>query len=450
MLPPEDDKTLPHPGGDPAPFALRHGVLLSRGRLWSDARALAEGLPDRPYLLNLCEDRYLFCVTLLAALCRGQICLLPPSGRAGVLREVLGEFPDCYQAGEREPAEPVCPWFAIAQPKPAGSAAAVDFPADQTALIAFTSGSTGRPKACRHRLGTFRVSARQALASLNLEKARLLLVSTTPQQHMYGLETSIFWPLFSSLVLHAGRPFFPEDIRATLRGAPLPCLLATTPTHLSALARSGGEWPNLEGILCSTASLAEDLARQAEAATGAVVREILGSTETLSFATRRTTGETLWRPYREAGLRPEGREAAWLSSPHLESPVLLEDRFRIEPDGRFQLLGRSGDMIKIGGKRGSLADLNRRLATIEGVDDGLFYTYRNSRGECRTGAVVVSRLHKDDILAALRSYVDEVFLPRRVHYVERIPRNLLGKVLGEEFLTVVKDLDGGLIPPNSL
>jgi acyl-coenzyme A synthetase/AMP-(fatty) acid ligase len=413
-------------------FAIRHGAPLSRGRLWSDVRNLAERLPDRAYLLNLCEDRYLFCITLLAALCRGQVCLLPPSGQAGVLHGILHDFPDCYLASDREQNQPPCPWFPVSPPAMAGAAAAMDFDAGQTAVIAFTSGSTGRPKACPHTFGTFRTSARMAVRGLGLETARLLLVSTTPPQHMYGLETSIFWPLFSPLVLHAGRPFFPEDIRRTVRGAPLPCLLASTPTHLWSLVRTEGAWENLRGVICSTANLSETLARQVENATGAVLHEIYGSTETLSFATRQTAREPLWRLYPEASLSRDGEGSIGLAAPHLKEPARLEDLLRIGPDGRFAVLGRAGDMVKIGGKRGSLADLNRRLAEIDGIVDGLFLTLEDERGECRLAAVVVSALSKRDILAALRPSLDEVFLPKRIHFVAKIPRNEVGKVVKAE------------------
>ena len=411
-------------------FAIRGSVLLDRGRLWRDVRSLARELPEGAYVVNLCEDRYLFSITFLAALCRRQVSLLPPSDRPEALRELLREYPESYAASEREPPL-ACPWFRVSPPAVAGAASAIEFEAEQTAVIAFTSGSTGRPKPCPKTWGTLRTAARLALRGLELEHARLVMVSTTPPQHMYGLETSVLWPLFSSLAVYAGRPFFPEDIRRAMRNMPLPCLLATTPTHLWALARTEGEWNNLLGLLSSTANLPETLARRLEAATGVGVREIYGSTETLSFALRRTAHDSLWRPYPGASLSQDGEGSIRLAAPHFEEPVRLEDLFRIEPDGRFEALGRPGDRVKIGGKRGSLADLNRRLTAIEGIADGLFFTVEDERGECRLAAAVVSSLDRREILAALREVIDEVFLPRRIHYLNEIPRTASGKVSQE-------------------
>ncbi len=428
----------PSPGE--TPFALHDGEPISRGEVWSAARRLAENLPDRDYVFNLCEDRYLFCLTLLAAMHRRQVCLLPPSGQAGARNDILRDYPNAYAACDRTPDSFPCPWFKVEPPIASGWSEEVEFDPRQTALIAFTSGSTGSPKPCTHTWGTFRASAAMALRSLRLEQRRLLVVSTTPPQHMYGLETSVFWPLFSELTLCDGRPFFPEDIRRLVESAPLPVLLASTPTHLRSLAMTGGNWSNLAGILSSTARMDDRLAGQLETLTGAPLREIYGSTETLSFASREPAREKLWRPYPGTLLLADDGGRTRLLSPHLTEPAWLQDVIGIEADGRFALLGRSEDMIKIGGKRASLAELNGRLTAIEGVEDGLFLVMEDERGESRLAALVVGRPDKQAIRRGLRLYLDEVFLPRTIRFVASIPRNEAGKVSKAELDRLRSDL----------
>lgn len=424
---------------NPAPFAFRNGRWISRARLWAEVDALAARLPERPQVLNLCQDRYLFALALLAAMRRGQTCLLPPSGLPGVVGELLAGHPEAYLVAEQKPDWASCPWVAPEDPPlPEGEAAEPGFDAAQVAAIAFTSGSTGHPKACPHTWGTFRRSAAMAAEALGLRGSPLLLVSTTPAQHMYGLETSIFWPLFSDLAVYSGRPFFPEDIRRVVAASPRPCLLASTPVHLRALLGSGGNWANLAGILSSTAGLSPALARQLEDATGVAVREIFGSTETLSFACRRPASEPLWRPYSGVELIPEGEHGTRLTARHLPAEIRLQDRIRVEDGGRFEVLGRDGDLVKIAGKRASLAELNRRLTDIEGVEDGVFMVVEDARREYRTLAFVVSRLERRDILDALRASLDEVFLPRKLHYLARIPRNEVGKPLRAELEGLVE------------
>ena len=410
------------------PFAYVDGRLVTWGQLWSAVRWLGERLPDRRYVFNLCQDRLRFCVLLLASLWRGQISLLPPSGSHRVLEELLREYPDAYLAAEQAGDDRLAPWFSVPPGLPHAPSPPVSLPEADPAAILFTSGSSGRYKTCPHTLATFAASARQAVSSLGLASAERMLICTAPPQHMFGLETSIFWPLFSTLVVAAGRPFFPETIRNTLRAAPLPGLLVSTPTHLRAMAEAGEAWPNLAGILSATDWLPDALASRLETLTGAPVQEILGSTETLSFASRRTVDGPLWRPYREARVNVDLAGAAWLASPHLATPVALDDRLRVEADGRFEWLGRTGDLVKIAGKRGSLTELNQRLNGIDGVDEGLYYVYETATGEARMAVVVVTRLTRQELLAALRPCVDAVFLPRRVKHVERLPRDALGKI----------------------
>ncbi|OAH97461.1 AMP-dependent synthetase [Methylomonas methanica] len=419
------------------PFALHNGQVVSRGNLWSDVLALAAQLPDRPYLFNLCENRYLFCICLLAAAARGQICLLPPAGQMAVILEILRDYPGAYIAREHAPQQTGLDWFKVAAPNSECTATPPHFDWRRTAVIAFTSGSTGKPKPCPHSLDTFKTSAEMAVSSLELAEQQLLMLSTTPPQHMYGLETSVFWPLFSHLVLHDGRPFFAEDIRQTIKTGPWPTVLASTPTHLRSLIKAAPQWDNLAGIISATDTLSEKLASEMAAILGQSPREIYGSTETLSFASRETLRENLWRPYSGCRLTQDKKGQTCLESAHLLETVLLQDSVQIQGDGRFTVLGRDQDMVKIGGKRASLTELNRRLRDIAGVEDGFCFIQENGR----LAAVVISQITKQAIKLGLQPYLDEVFLPRKIHFVTEIPRNQTGKLAKSELEKLLAGLD---------
>ena len=414
------------------PFALYQGRVVTRGDLWADVYALANQLPNRPYVFNLCENRYLFCICLLAAAARQQVCLLPPSGQISVIQEIMQDYPDAYLAGETAPQNAKLKWFEVKAPNAKAIAEPLTLDWARSALIAFTSGSTGKPKPCVHSLQTFKASADMALSSLALAEQQYVMISTTPPQHMYGLETSIFWPLFSQLILHDGRPFFTEDIRQAVDATPWPAMLLSTPTHLRLLVQSDTGWRNLVAVISATDTLSEKLAQQIQAILGQSPREIYGSTETLSFASREVLRESLWRPYTGSRLVKHENGQTGLVSLHLPQPVGLPDSIRIEADGRFTVLGRHQDMIKISGKRASLTELNRRLKDIDGVTDGFCFVERVGRGDDRLMAVVVSQLSKLAIRQALQPYMDEVFLPRKIYFVSAIPRNQAGKLARSE------------------
>ncbi len=413
---------------------------MTLGQFWSEVRALSDCLPERTYAVNLCENRYLFSVYLLAAALRGQITLLPPSHQWGVIREIMHDYPGAYLVCEQSPDQSGLEWF---EAKASGSCTdglAPDISWAQCSVLAFTSGSSGRPKPCEHSLETFRISAQMAVHSLGFAKQQLLMLSTTPAQHMYGLETSVFWPLFSDLILYDGRPFHAEDIRLAVESAAWPVVLASTPAHLRALLQDAGPWHNLYGIISATDNLSEKLALETQSILGHSPREIYGSTETLSFAWRETLAGNLWTPYAQSRLCAGSDGLISLESPHLPVAIELQDYFSVEADGRFVVLGRQHDMIKIGGKRASLAELNRRLNDIEGVVDG-FCFLQQADGAGRLAAVVVSQLDKQQIRSAMQIYVDAVFLPRKVFYVDAVPRNQTGKLVYAE----LQDFLAGLL-----
>src|SRR3954454_6434807 len=113
------------------------------------------------------------------------------------------------------------------------------------------------------------------------------------------------------LALHAGRPFFPADIRAELRALPRPRCLVTTPVHLRVLLGEADELPRLDLLVCATAPLAPQIAATAEARFAAPLHEIYGCTEAGQVATRRTVETNEWRALSGGSLRG-GRAGAWV------------------------------------------------------------------------------------------------------------------------------------------
>src|SRR6266705_1479538 len=76
--------------------AVRAGIALSVENYLRDVAQLAELLPDRQSVVNLCSDRYEFAVALAAAMCRQQICLLPPAQTPQLLLSLAQRYPGLY------------------------------------------------------------------------------------------------------------------------------------------------------------------------------------------------------------------------------------------------------------------------------------------------------------------------------------------------------------------
>src|SRR5207248_901229 len=93
-----------------------------------------------------------------------------------------------------------------------------------------------------------------------------------------------------------------------------------------------------------------------------------------------------------------------VTAPHAPTHPLSDVIELLDP-AHFRLLGRRADLVKLGGRRASLAGLNRILTGIEGVTDGLFVAPSDldQRPTARLVAFAVApRRDPDDILAALR------------------------------------------------
>jgi len=396
------------------------------------AASLAGRMPAGQYLVNLCENRLFFALGLAMAAIGGRKVLLPPSQSPGEMAGLINAHPGTFVLtdewiGGRKLPDP------LTTNEHTGETGKI--PWNRLEVTAFTSGSTGTPQPWSRSWQVLSRCASAALTSLDLAEKRHAVISTTPPQHMYGLETAVVWPLVSFLTLTPERPFYPEDIRRATALCPLPVVLASTPLHLKTCLDSPGKWRNLALILSSTAPLDHALAGELEQAMGAPLVELYGSTETLSFAWRRPTRCQGWRPYEGVALACRD-DRTRVTAPWLPAPVELPDRFQPLGEGLYQALGRGGDLVKIGGKRHSLAELNRILLSLEGVRDGCFY--RTAHG--RLGALVVTRRQRGEIRAALRRRLDEVFLPRPLLIVDRIPRNATGKVVKAELASLVEKL----------
>jgi acyl-coenzyme A synthetase/AMP-(fatty) acid ligase len=266
------------------------------------------------------------------------------------------------------------------------------------------------------------------------------IVATVPPQHMYGFESSLLMAWQSGNAIVAERPFYPADIAMTLAGLPGRRMLVTTPFHLRALigyaVDGDAAVPHVDTIVCATAPLSTALAERAERETGAPVLEIYGCTETGQLASRRPTVDPLWLPFGDIVLHFDGARAI-ASGGHVEEPTMLGDV--IEPAAdfattrRFALAGRATDLVNIAGKRTSLGHLNVQLNAIDGVVDGVFVMPEDDDadpdGVTRLAAIVVApALTAASVLAALRTRIDPVFLPRPLYCVDRLPRNALGKL----------------------
>lgn len=439
---------LPFLADLPAEHVIAFGKdgTISVGQLLADIHELAQQLPQRRYMLNDCADRYHFIVGLGAALLREQVSLFPGNRVAHVWRQLQEDYPDSYCLTDQDDAPTVLEVmrYDARGTEPGAGLGVPSFPESQLAAIAFTSGSTGRSKPFARYWGAFVREALTGGASLGLSpETGGAIVATVPPQHMYGFVASVMVPLQFGYAVSRERPFYPEDIRAAVESSPAEPILVITPVQLRACVMEKPVLPAIRFVLSSAAPLPRSIAEEAEAAFRTRVYEYYGSTETGAIACRRQQDSEVWRTFEGVRVRPHA-DGYLVEADYFEPPVVLNDVVEIVNPREFRLLGRATDLVKIGGKRSSLFYLNQILQAIPGVVDGVFVMEPGVQAhEPRLSAFVVAPdLTRENILAALRERLDDVFLPRRLRLVPALPRNGAGKIPREQLATLIERADG--------
>jgi acyl-coenzyme A synthetase/AMP-(fatty) acid ligase len=406
--------------------AWRADGPVTRATFDAHVAAMARALPDARWIVNRCANRYHFAVTFLAACRRGATNLLPPGIGAQATQGLLDRYAGAFLVED--------PLVDRTLAHPAAAAARAEIPDGHVAALVFTSGSTGTPQVHSKPWRALAMSARYC--RLRLGERAVNVVVTVPPQHMYGLETSIFTLLAGDWALHDGNAFYPDEIVAALAAIPAPRLLITAPYHLRHLLATATSLPRVDLVLSATAPLSADLAQEAETRLGAEVHEIYGCTEAGSMATRRTAHEEIWTPY--PGLSfcvTDG--ATSVQAQHLDGVVPVGDRVELEADGRVRLLGRDADMVKIGGRRGSLSDIAAKIASLPGVTDQAVFMPADGETARPAALVVAPGRRADDLRRELGDLIDAVFVPRPLRVVDALPRNSLGKLPREKLLELL-------------
>ena len=450
-----------------APLAWCGGQPVSAATFIAEAQALAATLPGGAATpgraVNLCQDRYHFALGLAAAMLRGHTSLMPPNALPQTLRS-LQHGEGAIYAFVDGPEYDTGGLHAMAVQRPASVTPAREVPLIDARLEAvrlLTSGSTGAPQPHGKRWGSL-------VANIGAEAERLAellsrdslhgltLIGTVPAQHSYGFESTVMLALLGGACFEGGRPFYPADIADALKSVPAPRALVTTPFHLKTLLRSGIDLPATALVLSATAPLSPQLAAEAEARLQATLVEIYGCTEAGQVASRRSTAGETWHTLGALRIAQQG-ETFIVSGGHVAEPTPLADVLVLqsaprpagpaapqgdlsspaEPDllsaTHFKLLGRANDLIHVGGKRSSLAHLNYHLNRIDGVDDGAFWLPEDDGVDgdavVRPIAFVVApTLTAADITKSLRAHVEAVFVPRRLVFVDALPREATGKL----------------------
>lgn len=422
--------------GRPAVFGL-HRVWTWRD-IHTASLDVASQLDRGTTVFNLCSSRVAFLIVWLAALrCRCKQ-LLPPSGGSTELSALLEANRDGTVVTDDASQNSFGAAQRVLRVVPCARTGGDDAdlgwrPTGNEPLVRlYTSGSTGIPQPQDKTLDQLTCGAELLARRLDSEVAGgfasiTRIVCSVPPQHMFGLEASVMLSLRCGVPVVDRRPLLPADTQEVIDSGSDGVLWVATPTHLRAQVRTGLAPKRCRAVLSSTMPLPTALAEQSEALLQAPVLEIYGSTETGALAMRRPARAATWCPL--DGVTLESSDAGVLArGNHFSSPQWLPDVIERDDDNGFRLVGRVGDLIKIAGRRASLAGLNLLLQDLPGLQDGVFYQPKDS--EVGRLALIYTGPPLDVAAAGawLSARIDPVFVPRAFIRVDQLPRSDAGKL----------------------
>jgi len=427
------------------PLFLSDSGVVSGAAFFAHVKAVAKKLPDAAYAINFCANRFDFAVALFAALLRGQTTVLLPGHQPAMLQAVRQRFTDAYVIGVSDPEDNPFGFADINATAfdPNAAANAPEVPAAQTAVVVFTSGTTGDSKPLFKSVACLYEGARINAGAFDqyFGDACKSVVATVPPWHMYGLEWSVMLPMVKALSSFSGPTLFPENVTAAIAIAGSEHCLISTPHHLRALVRAVADVSVIDNVVSATAPLGEDLARRLADNVSGDLLEVYGCSEAGSVAARRFMAGADSSPtfdFFPAFSAATDGDSTVLRAVHVPEEVVLADVLQFDEDEGFRIVGRDSDLIKVAGKRASLAALNAVLLSLDFVEDGSFYSFGD---DLRLSVVVVLKegrqLGPRDITSALNGLIEPAFLPRRVRIVDELPRNETGKLQRRKLESIV-------------
>ena len=358
--------------------------------------------------------------------------------------------------------------------------AVVDTREDSPALWLYTSGTTGSPKAAMHRHVNVRhVCETYAKRVLGIRPDDRCL-SVAKLFFAYGLGNGALFPLSvgATTVLEPRRPT-PDVIAERIR-ADAPTLFFGVPTFFAAMLAADLPRDLLTGVRLATSAgepLPAPLQEKWSSRFGVPILDGLGSTEALHIFVSNapddigpgTSGRpvpgydvqirgddgTLVEPGTPGSLFVRGESVAtgyWCRTAATRQVFQGEwlatgDTYVQDDDGRYQCLGRSGDMIKAGGIWVTPAEVEGRLLEHGDVVEAAVVGLPDDSGLVKPVACVVLRpdavATPDELVTFCRDGLAHFKAPRSVLVVPTLPRTATGKL--QRFR--VRDLVGSQLVP---
>ncbi len=320
----------------------------------------------------------------------------------------------------------------------------------------YTSGTTGRAKGALLTHGNLLASATAVNIAWRWEPQDCLLL-TLPLFHMHGLGVGLNGSLCAGAKIDIRPKFDAADVEAQA-AHPETSMFFGVPAMYQRLAAAGKLEPlrRLRLLVSGSAPLPATLAAEIAAGTGQIPLERYGMTETVMLTSNPYDGErrpgTVGFPLPGVDLRLAGDNnevevrgpnviAGYYRNPEANDASFTSDRWfrtgdlgEFDGEGYLRLVGRSKELIITGGYNVYPREVEEVILTHPDVTEvAVIGRPSEEWGEEVTAVVVASStVDPEELLAHAARQLAPYKVPKRVQFVDALPRNALGKVVRGE------------------
>jgi len=310
-------------------------------------------------------------------------------------------------------------------------------------FLYFTSGTTGTPTGVYKKREN---SLKQSDALLKTIKDGKFnrVVTTVPFVHIYGVDIGAIVPMQLDIDIWVKENFLPEElaIEAEKEGT----LIVTTPVFIKALNRIKKDVKFPKSLfLTSTSPLPLEDAIEFHKHYNCSVMQLFASTETGLMGYRKDNEEIL-TAYDGVNIGEKdgmlnissGLVTSRILSKgvikDVEQPFQTEDIVEIYKEGKFKLLGRSSNLIKIAGKRISTQQIETIIESIDEIDAVLIKVRRDDRAlkDEILDIYVESKVNLESkkLRSLFKSYFGSINIAYKIHNNIKVTRSSVGKKIG--------------------
>ncbi len=327
---------------------------------------------------------------------------------------------------------------------------------DDLAVIIYTSGTTGRSKGAMVTHSNLTSNAQVLCDAWNIT-ANDTLIHALPIFHIHGLFVALNTILLSGAKLIFHRKF---DATAVIAALPNATMLMGVPTFYTRLLSeptfTRDACKSMRLFVSGSAPLLLDTFNEFRERTGHTILERYGMSEAGMICSNPYAGErrggTVGNPLPGVSLRIDGGDTGGIEikganvfSGYWRMPAKTAEEFTadgyfktgdigaVDEAGYVSIVGRAKDLIISGGFNVYPKEIELVIDVIPGVTESAVIGLPHPDfGEAVTAVIVRAKdgatLTEADIIVKVRSELANFKVPKRVHFVDELPRNTMGKV----------------------